>query len=80
MNNINKQKINRETIEEIYELNLKSSRESICNGVDPFGFITIIDIALNPNTPKETLSFLSNHEREVVRASVALNPNTPIDV
>ena len=28
MNNINKQKINRETIKEIYELNLKSSRES----------------------------------------------------
>jgi hypothetical protein len=37
------------------------------------------DLALNPNTPPETLTLLARDEDLSVRCRVALNPNTPTE-
>ena len=35
------------------------------------------ELALNPNTPTETLDSLANEDNWIVRSHVAGNPNTP---
>ena len=37
------------------------------------------ELALNPNTPPETLESLANDDNWLVRSHVAGNPNTPIE-
>ena len=38
------------------------------------------ELALNPNTPTETLESLANEDNWIVRSHVANNPNTPPEV
>jgi len=67
------------TPEQIAEIVLKVLKEVNEPDVLSLSYDEKIKLALNPNTPAETLKVLATDEDSYVRSFVAKNPNTPVE-
>ena len=67
------------TPEQIAEIVLKVLKEVNEPDVLSLSYDNKYELALNPNTPTETLNLLATDENSSVRREVARNPNTPVE-